>query len=103
MAILVKIGFFDAASHPLLQEYNRPTYRVFLDELINVNNISTTTTKVNAEVSGGHVDELIPRLMILGHCKEKEIAVKTIKTIKLVSYSCVFGHCDQILSLLRVI
>lgn len=82
MAVLAKIGFFDAANHPLLQESNRPTYRFFLNELLTVDNISTPTTKVNAEVSGGHDDELISKLMIHGHCKEKEIAVKTFKTIK---------------------
>ncbi|KAL6911598.1 hypothetical protein ACP4OV_000403 [Aristida adscensionis] len=82
MGTLSKIGFFDAVNHPLLQEINRPTYRSFLYELLNANNISTTTTKEDAEVSGGHDDELISRLLILGHCREKEIAVKTVKTIK---------------------
>lgn len=82
MAILGKIGFFDAADHPLLQQTNRPTYRVFLNDLLNVNNISTTTSKGNPEVSGGQNDELISRLMALGYCKEKELAVKIFKTIK---------------------
>ena len=85
MAILGKIGFFDAENHPLLQQTNRPTYRTFLSELLNVNDISTSNTKVNGEESGGHDDELISRLMTLGHCKEKELAVKILKTIKLVS------------------
>ncbi|VAI61793.1 unnamed protein product [Triticum turgidum subsp. durum] len=85
MAILAKIGFFDAENHPLLQETNRPTYRNFLNELLNVNNISTSNTKINGEESGGHDDELVSRLMMLGHCKEKELAVKILKTIKLVS------------------
>ncbi|KAM3224420.1 hypothetical protein ACQJBY_057662 [Aegilops geniculata] len=82
MAILAKIGFFDAEDHPLLQETNRPTYRIFLNELLNVNNVSTSNTKVNGEETGGHDDELISRLMMLGHCKEKELAVKILKTIK---------------------
>ncbi|VAI61796.1 unnamed protein product [Triticum turgidum subsp. durum] len=82
MAILAKIGFFDAENHPLLQETNRPTYRNFLNELLNVNNISTSNTKINGEESGGHDDELVSRLMMLGHCKEKELAVKILKTIK---------------------
>ncbi|XP_062220509.1 alpha-aminoadipic semialdehyde synthase-like isoform X2 [Phragmites australis] len=82
MATLSKTGFFYAANHPLLQEINHPTYMGFLDELLNVNDISTTTTNVNAEVSGGHDDELVSRLLILGHCKDKETAVKTVKTIK---------------------
>ncbi|VAI50353.1 unnamed protein product [Triticum turgidum subsp. durum] len=82
MAILAKIGFFDAENHPLLQETNRPTYRIFLNELLNVNNVSTSNTKVNGEETGGHDDELISRLMMLGHCKEKELAVKILKTIK---------------------
>jgi alpha-aminoadipic semialdehyde synthase len=82
MAILGKIGFFDAANHPLLEETNRPTYRIFLNELLNVNNISTSNTKVNGEESGGHDDELISTLVMLGHCKEKELAVKILKTIK---------------------
>uniref|UniRef100_A0ACD5YPA7 Uncharacterized protein n=1 Tax=Avena sativa TaxID=4498 RepID=A0ACD5YPA7_AVESA len=82
MAILAKIGFFDAENHPLLEETNRPTYRMFLNELLNANNIFTSNTKVNGEESGGHDDELISRLVILGHCKEKELAVKILKTIK---------------------
>ncbi|CAM0943629.1 unnamed protein product [Alopecurus aequalis] len=82
MAILGKIGFFDAANHPLLQETNRPTYRTFLSELLNVNDISTSNTKVNGEESGGHEGKLISRLMTLGHCKDKELAVKILKTIK---------------------
>lgn len=82
MAILAKVGFFDAEDHPLLQETNRPTYRIFLNELLNVNNVSTSNTKVNGEETGGHDDELISRLMMLGHCKEKELAVKILKTIK---------------------
>ncbi|KAJ1281347.1 hypothetical protein BS78_04G299100 [Paspalum vaginatum] len=80
MATLSKIGFFDAANHPLLQDTNRPTYRGFLDELINANNVSTTN--VCTEASGEYDDKLIARLLNLGHCKEKEVAVKTVKTIK---------------------
>ncbi|KAM0874705.1 hypothetical protein ACQ4PT_037255 [Festuca glaucescens] len=45
MAILAKIGFFDATNHPLLEETNRPTYRTFLSELLNVNDISPPNTK----------------------------------------------------------
>ncbi|XBH64966.1 alpha-aminoadipic semialdehyde synthase isoform X2 [Aegilops tauschii subsp. strangulata] len=82
MAILAKIGFFDAENHPLLQETDRPTYRIFLNDLLDVNNVSTSNTKVNGEETGGHDDELISRLMMLGHCKEKELAVKILKTIK---------------------
>ena len=82
MAILAKIGFFDATNHPLLEESNRPTYRIFLNELLNVNN-TTSKAKINGEESGGHDDELISRLMMLGQCKE-ELAVKILKTIKLV-------------------
>ncbi|KAG2654521.1 hypothetical protein PVAP13_1NG520900 [Panicum virgatum] len=82
MATLSKIGFFDAANHPLLQDANRPTYKGFLDELLNADNISTITTNLNIEASGGYDDELIARILSLGHCKEKDIAVKTVKTIK---------------------
>lgn len=81
MAILATIGFFDATNHPLLEETNRPTYRTFLNELLNVNN-TTSNAKINGEESGGHDDELISRLLTLGHCKEKELAVKILKTIK---------------------
>ena len=88
MATLSKIGFFDAANHPLLQDANRPTYKGFLDELLNADNISTITTNLNIEASGGYDDELIARILSLGHCKEKDIAVKTVKTIKLVQLPC---------------
>uniref|UniRef100_A0A0D9YZB6 Lysine ketoglutarate reductase n=1 Tax=Oryza glumipatula TaxID=40148 RepID=A0A0D9YZB6_9ORYZ len=82
MATFAKIGFFDAASHPLLQQTTRPTYRDFLVELFNACNISTTATKEYSEVSGGQDGELISRLLSFGHCKDKEIAAKTVKTIK---------------------
>ena len=82
MATLAKIGFFDAANHPLLEDTNRPTHKGFLDELLN--NISTTNTDFDIEASGGYDDDLIARLLKLGCCKNKEIAVKTVKTIKLV-------------------
>lgn len=84
MATLSKIGFFDAANHPLLQDC--PTYKRFLDELLN--SISTTSTDLDIEASGGYDDGLIARLLKLGHCKDKEIAVKTVKTIKLVLIPC---------------
>nr|CAB3451289.1 unnamed protein product [Digitaria exilis] len=82
MATLSKIGFFDAANHPLLQDTNRPTYKGFLNEILIANNISTTATNLNVEASTGYDDELIARLLSLGYCKEKEIASKTAKTIK---------------------
>uniref|UniRef100_A0A0E0CS97 Saccharopine dehydrogenase (NAD(+), L-glutamate-forming) n=1 Tax=Oryza meridionalis TaxID=40149 RepID=A0A0E0CS97_9ORYZ len=82
MATFAKIGFFDAASHPLLQQTTRPTYRDFLVELFNACNISTTARKEYSEVSGGQDGELISRLLSFGHCKDKEIAAKTVKTIK---------------------
>ncbi|CAD6242052.1 unnamed protein product [Miscanthus lutarioriparius] len=80
MATLSKIGFFDAANHPLLQDTNRPTYKGFLDELLN--NISTTNTDLDIEASGGYDDEMIARLSKLVCCRDKEIAAKTVKTIK---------------------
>jgi len=82
MATLSKIGFFDAANHPLLQDTNRPTYKGFLDELLN--NITTTNTDFDIEASGGYDDEMIARLSKLRCCKDKEIAAKTVKTIKLI-------------------
>jgi alpha-aminoadipic semialdehyde synthase len=89
-ATLAKIGFFDAANHPLLEDTNRPTHKGFLDELLN--NISTTNTDFDIEASGGYDDELIARLLKLGHCKDMEIAVKTVKTIKLVLIPCYKIH-----------
>ncbi|AQK56126.1 Lysine-ketoglutarate reductase/saccharopine dehydrogenase1 [Zea mays] len=80
MVTLSKTGFFDAANHPLLQDTSRPTYKGFLDELLN--NISTINTDLDIEASGGYDDDLIARLLKLGCCKNKEIAVKTVKTIK---------------------
>ncbi|ONM31524.1 lysine-ketoglutarate reductase/saccharopine dehydrogenase bifunctional enzyme [Zea mays] len=90
MATLTKIGFFDAANHPLLEDTNHPTHKGFLDELLN--NISTTNTDFDIEASGGYDDELIARLLKLAHCKDTEIAVKTVKTIKLVLIPCYKIH-----------
>jgi hypothetical protein len=47
MAILGKIGFFYATNHKLLEETNRSTYKIFFNELLNVNDTSTSNTKVN--------------------------------------------------------
>jgi alpha-aminoadipic semialdehyde synthase len=76
MTILGKTGFFDATNHKLLEETKHSTYKIFFNELVNANDISTSNTKVNGEESGGQDDELISRLMMLGHCKEKELALK---------------------------
>jgi hypothetical protein len=44
------------------------------------------------EASGGYDDELIARPLKFGHCKDTEIAVKTVKTIKLVMIPCYKIH-----------
>ncbi|XP_072952758.1 alpha-aminoadipic semialdehyde synthase isoform X1 [Typha angustifolia] len=81
MATLANIGFFDMEHHPLLKGSQQPTFGAFLNELLNVNSC-TETRNGSSDGSVGNDEELVGRLIMLGLCKEKAAAVKTVKTIR---------------------
>ncbi|KAJ6792728.1 alpha-aminoadipic semialdehyde synthase [Iris pallida] len=80
MSCLAKIGFFETEVHPLLKQGQRPTFKVFLSDLLK----SKFSNSVNVEdMEGiiGNEKEMIALFTTLGLCKETA-AMKTIKTIK---------------------
>ncbi|MBA0568185.1 hypothetical protein Golob_005694 [Gossypium lobatum] len=74
MATLVRIGIFNAETHPLLKHEGRPTFRNFLCELLKID-----TKDMNEVVVGEK--KIAERILELGHCKERGVAVKAAKTI----------------------
>jgi hypothetical protein len=56
MATLAKIGCFDAANHPLLEDTNRPTHKGFLDELLKF------------DKSVRHISMLVLHNYIISYC-----------------------------------
>jgi hypothetical protein len=56
---------------------------------------------LDIETSGGYDDELIARLLALGHCKEKEMAVKTVETkISLLLWAVVVCNINNAIKLI---
>ncbi|WOL08513.1 alpha-aminoadipic semialdehyde synthase [Canna indica] len=78
MASLARIGLLESGHHFMLRESQRPTFSAFLNQLLHINN-STNNGPVG---SIENEEEMIRRLIILGHCKDKATATKTVKTIR---------------------
>ncbi|CAM8945341.1 unnamed protein product [Rhodiola kirilowii] len=74
MGTLARIGLFDSGAHPSLNVEKSPTYRTFLQQLLNVKSTST-----NEDAMGEK--ELAERILSNGYCTKHEIAAKTAKTI----------------------
>ncbi|MBA0755168.1 hypothetical protein Gogos_020063, partial [Gossypium gossypioides] len=74
MATLARIGIFNAETRPLLKHEGRPTFRNFLCELLKID-----TKDMNEVVVGEK--KIAERILELGHCKERGVAVKAAKTI----------------------
>ncbi|XP_050218217.1 alpha-aminoadipic semialdehyde synthase [Mercurialis annua] len=70
MGTLARIGLFSTESHSDLTSKQRPTFKKFLCQLLNIHNEILLGEKNIAE-----------KIVALGHCKEKEAAVKAAKTI----------------------
>ncbi|XP_020090480.1 alpha-aminoadipic semialdehyde synthase isoform X2 [Ananas comosus] len=81
MATMARVGFFETELHPLIKGSRRPTFKEFLNEILKVGS-STPITTGSFKGSVGSDEELVERLIMLGHCKEKATAVRTVKTIK---------------------
>ncbi|KAE8689171.1 Alpha-aminoadipic semialdehyde synthase [Hibiscus syriacus] len=74
MATLARIGLFNDETHPLLQHENRPTFRNFLCELLKFHTNGMDEAPVGEKL-------ITERIVELGHCKERGVAVKAAKTI----------------------
>lgn len=81
MASLARIGFFETEPHPMLKGSVKPTFAAFLNELLHAKNSPDNKLTGSIETD----EEMIKSLVTLGHCKDKTIATKTVKTIKLVA------------------
>ncbi|KAJ3695752.1 hypothetical protein LUZ60_001129 [Juncus effusus] len=74
MATFGKIGLFETEQHLMLAKTPMPTFKAFINHLFGLN------------CSSGNEEELVERLIKLGHCKEKTTAVKTVKTLKFLGF-----------------
>ncbi|XP_027333102.1 alpha-aminoadipic semialdehyde synthase isoform X2 [Abrus precatorius] len=74
MGTLSRIGLFNNEAHSLLMNEQRPTFRKFLFELLKV---------VSEDPDGSFIGEndIIERILKLGHCKDQRTAKKTAKTV----------------------
>ncbi|OMO67078.1 Saccharopine dehydrogenase / Homospermidine synthase [Corchorus capsularis] len=74
MGTLARIGLFNSETHPLLEQESRPTFGTFLCKLLKIN-----TEAINEALIGEK--EITESILKLGHCKERETAVRAAKTI----------------------
>ncbi|XP_065848930.1 alpha-aminoadipic semialdehyde synthase isoform X2 [Euphorbia lathyris] len=75
MGTFARIGLFSTESHPLLGCEQRPTFRTFLNELLNFH-----VDGVDGSLLLGEKD-IAEKIAKLGHCEDKETAIKAAKTI----------------------
>uniref|UniRef100_A0A6N2L6K1 Uncharacterized protein n=1 Tax=Salix viminalis TaxID=40686 RepID=A0A6N2L6K1_SALVM len=74
MGTLASVGLFNTESHPVLRHGQRPSYKKFLCEMLNI----VSEIPDGILLGEKHISE---RIVALGHCKEQGIAVRTAKTI----------------------
>ncbi|XP_031256050.1 alpha-aminoadipic semialdehyde synthase isoform X2 [Pistacia vera] len=74
MGTLARIGLFSAEAHPILKNGKRPTFRMFLCEILKVD--SKNMDETLKEEKG-----ISERILSLGFCKEQETATSAAKTI----------------------
>ncbi|KAL9242212.1 hypothetical protein vseg_016233 [Gypsophila vaccaria] len=74
MATLARIGFFDAEPHENLKSSARPTFETFTSKLLGLEKVSSSGSQI------GETD-IAERIISLQHCKQKETALKTARTI----------------------
>ncbi|XP_031489851.1 alpha-aminoadipic semialdehyde synthase isoform X4 [Nymphaea colorata] len=82
MSSLAKIGLFDTETHPLLKEELKPTFQEFLGYLLKFSMKEDLQKPADSVVLALEESQMVERLTMLGHCKEKTEAEKTVKTIK---------------------
>lgn len=76
MASLANVGFFKAEQHPMLKEPT--TFRAFLNHILSKDGTDQESSVKTLEDG----EEIIDRLILLGHCLEKRSAINCVKTIK---------------------
>jgi len=74
MGTIASIGLFNTESHPVLRHGQRPSFKRFLCELLNI----VSEIPDGVPLGEKHISE---RIVALGHCKEQGTAVRTAKTI----------------------
>eukprot|EP00258_Populus_trichocarpa_P018351 XP_006381529.2 alpha-aminoadipic semialdehyde synthase [Populus trichocarpa] len=74
MGTLASIGLFNTESHLVLRHGQRPSFKRFLCELLNI----VSEIPDGVPLGEKHISE---RIVALGHCKEQGTAVRTAKTI----------------------
>ena len=74
MGTLASIGLFNTESHPVLRHGQRPSYKKFLCEMLNI----VSEIPDGILLGEKHISE---RIVALGHCEEQGTAVRTAKTI----------------------
>lgn len=74
MGTLARIGLFDSAAHPNLNQENSLTFRNFLQELLKVQSVSTSQDTMGEK-------ELAERILSNGYCAKHVTAKNSAKTI----------------------
>ncbi|WCJ42897.1 Alpha-aminoadipic semialdehyde synthase [Euphorbia peplus] len=75
MGTFARIGLFNTEPHPLLGCEQRPVFRTFLNELLKIEVDKVEGSKLFGEKN------IAEKIVKLGHCEEKETAIKAAKTI----------------------
>ena len=74
MGTLASIGLFNTESHLVLRHGQRPSFKRFLCELLNI----VSEIPDGVPLGEKHISE---RIVALGHCKDQGTAARTAKTI----------------------
>ncbi|KAL6220857.1 hypothetical protein ACLB2K_008610 [Fragaria x ananassa] len=74
MGILSRIGLFEAEPHPLFKDGKKPTFQMFLSDLLKM-----TSEEVDGSLKGEKA--ISERIISLGYSKEQESAARAAKTI----------------------
>jgi len=74
MGTLARVGLFDTEPLAILTSPERPTFEKFICMLLDID---------KEKLSGSTIGEMdiAERIMSLGHCKHRETAIKTSRTI----------------------
>lgn len=74
MGTLTRMGLFSTEGHPILKNGKRPSFRMFLCELLKVDSRNMDETLIGEKA-------ISERILSLGFCKEQETATSAAKTI----------------------
>lgn len=74
MGTLAKLGLFSTETISILEHGKKTTYAEFLHELLRID-----SKKLSGQLIGEK--DIIDQIMVQGHCKTKDTAANTAKTI----------------------